>query len=73
MEEKKGISMSDIIASHACKLKTIPMEKIEAAIAKAAGELTHDRVDCTIINFIAESQLAQLVISLSTGRDKRYS
>jgi hypothetical protein len=54
-------------------LKTIPLEKIETAIAKAVEELTHDRVECTIINFNAKSQLAEIVIALDTGRDKRYS
>jgi hypothetical protein len=73
MEEKKGNFDERYHASYACKLKTIPLEKIESAIAKAVGELTHDRVECTIINFNAESQLAQLVISLDIGRDKRYS
>ena len=73
MEEKKGNFDERYHASYACKLKTIPLEKIEAAIAKAVGALTHDRVDCTIINFKAESQLAELVISLDIGRDKRYS
>ena len=54
-------------------MKTIPLEKIETAIAKAVGELTHDLVECTIMNFNAKSQLAELVISLDTGKDKRYS
>ena len=53
-------------------MKTIPLEKIETAIAKAVRELTHDRVECTIINFNTKSELAEIVISLDTGRDKRY-
>jgi len=60
-------------ASYASKLKTVPLEKIETAIAKAIGELTQDRVECTIINFNAKSQLVEIVISLGTGSDKRYS
>jgi hypothetical protein len=73
MEEKKGNFDERYHASYACKLKTVPLEKIETAIAKAIGELTHDRVECTIMNFNAESPEAELVISLDTGRDKRYS
>ena len=73
MEEKKENFDERYHASYACKLKTIPLEKIETAIAKAIGELTHDRVECTIINFNAKSQLAEIVIALDTGRDKRYS
>jgi ribonuclease I len=72
MEEKKENFDERYHASYACKLKTIPLDKIETAIAQAIGELTHDRVECTIINFNAKSQLAEIVISLDTGRDKRY-
>ncbi len=73
MEEKKGNFDERYHDSYACKLKTVPLEKIETAIAKAIGELTHDRVECKIINFNTESHLAELVISLDTGKDKRYS
>ena len=73
MEEKKGNFDERYHASYACKLKTIPLEKIESAIAKAIGELTHDRVECTIINFSAKSQFAEIIIALDSGRDKRYS
>jgi hypothetical protein len=73
MEEKKGNFDERYHTSYACKLKTVSLEKIEAAIAKAIGELTNDRVECTIINFNAESQVAEFVILLDTGRDKRYS
>jgi len=73
MAEKKENFDERYHASYACKLKTVPLEKIENAIAKAIGELTHDRVECTIKNFNAESHLAELVISLDTGKDKRYS
>ena len=73
MEEKKGNLDERYHASYACKLKTVPLEKIETAIAKAVGELTNDRVECTIINFNAESQAAEIVIALDIGRDKRYS
>ncbi len=73
MEERKGNFDERYHASYACKLKTIPLEKIEAAIAEAIGELTQDRVECTIINFSAKSQCAELVISLDIGSDKRYS
>ncbi len=72
MEEKKENFDERYHSSYASKLKTIPLEKVETAIAKAIGELTHDRVECTIINFNAESQFAEIVISLDTGRDKRY-
>jgi ribonuclease I len=73
MEKEKGNFDERYHASYASKLKTIPLDKIETAIAKAIGELTHDRVECTIINFNAASPLAEIVISLDTGRDKRYS
>jgi len=73
MEEKKGNFDERYHASYACKLKTIPLDKIESAIAKAIGELTHDSVECTIINFNAKSQFAEIVIALDSGRDKRYS
>jgi hypothetical protein len=73
MEEKKENFDERYHASYVCKLKTVPLDKIETAIAKAVGELTHDKVECTIINFNAKSQLAEIVISLDTGRDKRYS
>ena len=73
MEERKGNFDERYHASYACKLKTVPLEKIETAIAKAVGELTQDRVECKIINFSAKSPLAELVISLDTGTDKRYS
>ncbi|SPF42187.1 hypothetical protein SBDP1_380039 [Syntrophobacter sp. SbD1] len=73
MEEKKGNFDERYHASYACKLKTIPLEKIEHAIAKAIEELTHDRVECTIVNFNAEGQSAEIVITLDTGKDKRYS
>ncbi|MGC9195971.1 MAG: hypothetical protein ACP5IL_11020 [Syntrophobacteraceae bacterium] len=72
MEEKKENFDQQYHASYASKLKTIPLEKIEAAIARAIGELTNDRVECSIINFNAESHFAEIVISLDTGRDKRY-
>jgi hypothetical protein len=72
MEEKENFD-ERYYASYASKLKTIPLEKIETAIAKAIGELTQDRVECTILSFKATSQLAEIVISLGTGRDKRYS
>jgi len=54
-------------------LKTVTLEKIETVIAKAIGELTRDSVECKIINFNPESQLAEIVILLDTGNDKRYS
>jgi hypothetical protein len=54
-------------------LKTIPLEKIEITIAKAIGELTHDRIECTIINFNTKSELAEIVLSLDIQRDERYS
>jgi hypothetical protein len=73
VEEKKGNFDERYHVSYACKLKTIPLEKIETAIAKAIGELTHDRVECTIINFNAKSQLAEIVISLDIQKDERYS
>ena len=73
MEEKKGNFDERYHASYACKLKTIPLDKIQRAIAKAVGELTNDTVDCTIINFNAESKAAEIIILLDTGQDKRYS
>jgi hypothetical protein len=73
MEEEKGNFYERYHASYACKLKTIPLDKIETAIAKAIGELTHERVECTIINFNAKSQFPEIVISLDIGKDKRYS
>jgi len=60
-------------ASYAAKLKTVPLEKVENAIAKVMGELTHDRVECKIIEFNAENEYAEIVITLDIGRDKRYS
>ena len=60
-------------ASYAAKLKTIPLDKIEHAIAKVIGELTHDHVECIITKFSAESQYAVLTIALDMGKDKRYS
>jgi hypothetical protein len=60
-------------ASYAAKLKTVPLEKVENAIAKVVGELTHDRVECSIVKFNAENQYAEIVIKLDIGRDKRYS
>ncbi len=72
MVEKIGNFDERYHASYASKLKTIPLEKIEAAIAKVIGELTQDRVECTIMNFNAESQFAEIVIALDTGEDKRY-
>ncbi|MHC1725755.1 MAG: hypothetical protein AB9866_07090 [Syntrophobacteraceae bacterium] len=73
MGEEKGNFDERYHASYACKLKTIPLDKIETAIAKAIGELTHERIECTIINFNAKSQFAEIVITLDIGRDKRYS
>jgi len=73
MEEEKGNFDERYHASYACKLKTIPLDKIETAISKAIGELTHERVECTIINFNTKSQFAEIVITLDIGRDKRYS
>ncbi len=73
MDEKKENFDERYHASYVCKLKTVSLEKIETAIAKAIGELTHDRVECTITNFNAKSQSAEIVILLDTGRDKRYS
>lgn len=60
-------------ASYTAKLKTIPMDKIEHAIAKALGELTNDRVECTVLNFNAKEQNPEIVIMLHIGEDKRYS
>ena len=73
MEEKKGNFDERYHASYACKLKSIPLEKIETAMAKAIGQLTRDVVECTIMNFSVKGQLAEIVISLDTGKDKRYS
>lgn len=73
MEEKKGNFDERYHASYASKLKTIPLEKIETAIAKAIGGLTQDLVECTIMNFTVKSQTAEILISLDIGRDKRYS
>jgi len=73
VEEKKGNFDERYHASYACKLKTIPLDKIENAIAKTVGELTNDRIECKIINFNAEKQSAEIVILLDTGKDKRYS
>jgi hypothetical protein len=72
MPEKKENFDQQYHPSYASKLKTIPLEKIEAAIARAIGELTSDRVECSILNFNAESKFAQILISLDTGKDKRY-
>ncbi|MHC1743370.1 MAG: hypothetical protein AB9873_10105 [Syntrophobacteraceae bacterium] len=60
-------------ASYAAKLKTIPLDKVETAIAKAIGELTHDRVECIITKFSSESKYALITIALDIGIDKRYS
>ncbi len=60
-------------ASYAAKLKTVPLDKVENAVAKAIGELTHDQVECIITKFNAERQHAEITITLDTGRDKRYS
>ena len=60
-------------ASYAAKLKTIPLDKVENAIGKVIGELTHDHVECVITKFKVESQYAEITIALDTGRDKRYS
>jgi ribonuclease I len=73
MEKKKDNFDERYHASYASKLKTVPLDRIETAIAKAIGELTHDKVECTIINFNVKSQLAEIVITLDTGTDKRYS
>jgi hypothetical protein len=54
------------------KLKTIPLERMGHAIAKTMGELTNDRVECTIINFNAMEQKTEIVITLDMRRDKRY-
>jgi len=59
-------------ASYSAKLKTIPLDKVENAIAKAIGELTHDHVECIITKLNAESQYAVLTITLDLGKDKRY-
>lgn len=60
-------------ASYAAKLKTIPLDKIESAIAKVIGELTHDQVECTITKLNVESQYAVITIALDIGKDKRYT
>ena len=73
MEENQGNFDERYHASYASKLKSIPLDRIEGAIAKALGELTHDRVECTIVNFNVETHCAELVILLDTGKDKRYS
>jgi hypothetical protein len=72
MEEKEHFDKR-YHASYVAKLKTVPLEKIETAIAKVVGELTHDRVECTIVKFNAENQYAEIIITLDIGRDKRYS
>ena len=59
-------------ASYAAKLKTVPLEKVESAIAKAVGELTQDHLECTIVKFNAEHHHAEIVITLDIGKDKRY-
>jgi hypothetical protein len=59
--------------SYTAKLKTVPLDKIEHAIAKVIGELTNDRVECTILNFNAEEQNPEIIIRLDIGKDKRYS
>lgn len=71
MEEKENFDQR-YHASYAAKLKTVPLEKVENAIAKVVGELTHDRVECTILKFSAENQYAEIVITLDKGSDKRY-
>jgi hypothetical protein len=40
MEEKKENFDERYLASYACKLKTIPLEKIETAIAKALARIS---------------------------------
>jgi len=72
MEQKENFD-EQYHASYAAKLKTIPLDKIEHAIARVIGELTNDRVHCVILNFNAEEQSAELVISLDIAKDKRYS
>ncbi len=71
MEKKENFDQR-YHASYTAKLKTVPLEKIEHAIAKAVGELTNDRVECTILNFNAEEQYAEIIISLDIGKDKHY-
>ncbi len=71
MEQKKEFD-ERYHATYAAKLKTVPLEKVENAIAKVVGELTHDRVECIITNFNVENQYAEIVIRLDIGRDKRY-
>jgi hypothetical protein len=71
--EKEGNFDERYHASYAAKLKTIPLDKIEKAIAKVIGELTQDHVECIITKFTAESQYAVITVALDIGRDKRYS
>jgi hypothetical protein len=71
MEEKENFDQR-YHASYAAKLKSVPLEKVENAIAKVLGELTDDRVECTIVKFTAENKYAEIVITLDVGRDKRY-
>lgn len=59
-------------ASYAAKLKTIPLDKVEKAIAKVIGELTQDHLECIITKFKAKSQYAEITVALSIGTDKRY-
>ncbi len=72
MEEKTNFD-ERYHASYAAKLKTIPLDKVERAIGKAMGELTHDHVECIITKFNAGNQNAELTMVLDIGRDKRYS
>lgn len=71
--EKQGNFDERYHSSYAAKLKTIPLEKVENAISKVIGELTHDHVQCIITKFKAENQYAEITIALDIGRDKRYS
>jgi hypothetical protein len=72
MEEKSNFD-ERYHASYAAKLKTIPLEKVEKAVAKVMGELTQDNVECVITNFSAARQHAEITIVLDIGKDKRYS
>jgi ATP-dependent RNA circularization protein (DNA/RNA ligase family) len=72
MEEKRNFD-ERYHASYAAKLKTIPLDKVEKAVATAIGELTQDHVECVVTNFNAASQYAEITIVLDIGKDKRYS
>jgi ATP-dependent RNA circularization protein (DNA/RNA ligase family) len=72
MEEKRNFD-ERYHASYAAKLKTIPLDKVEKAVAKVIGELTQDHVECVITNFNAAGQYAEITIVLDIGKDKRYS